>query len=127
MLFFINKLAAPKTSRSSESCICVWTSIQSLAHNAKLKCKNSWQLSLPIFVDVQNELLDTLNTRLVIPLISVGLLEKKAPSYLCPVIHIDEGDFVILTHQMAPSTIAHTTRHHTPHDHLNLTLVEVSR
>ncbi len=55
----------------------------------------------PYFVDVQNELLDTLNTRLVIPLTPIELLVKKAPSHLCPIIHIDEGDFVILTHQMA--------------------------
>ncbi|MCA0937084.1 CcdB family protein [Vibrio alginolyticus] len=55
----------------------------------------------PYFVDVQNELLDTLNTRLVIPLTPIKLLVKKAPSHLCPIIHIDEGDFVILTHQMA--------------------------
>ncbi len=55
----------------------------------------------PYFVDVQSELLDTSNTRLVIPLTPIELLEKKAPSHLCPIIHIDEGDFVILTHQMA--------------------------
>ena len=55
----------------------------------------------PYFVDVQNELLETLNTRLVIPLTPADLLGKQAPSHLCPVIHIDEGDFVILTHQMA--------------------------
>ena len=55
----------------------------------------------PYFVDVQSEMLDTLNTRLVVPLTSVEMLEKKAPTHLCPVIHIDEGDFVILTHQMA--------------------------
>ncbi|MEZ9629676.1 CcdB family protein [Vibrio breoganii] len=55
----------------------------------------------PYFVDVQSEMLDTLNTRLVIPLTPVEMLEKKAPIHLCPVIHIDEGDFVILTHQMA--------------------------
>ncbi|PNH94629.1 CcdB family protein [Vibrio diazotrophicus] len=55
----------------------------------------------PYFVDVQSEMLDTLNTRLVIPLTPVEMLEKKAPAHLCPVIHIDEGDFVILTHQMA--------------------------
>ncbi|RZQ20584.1 plasmid maintenance protein CcdB [Vibrio vulnificus] len=55
----------------------------------------------PYFVDVQSEMLVTLNTRLVIPLTPVEMLEKKAPTHLCPVIHIDEGDFVILTHQMA--------------------------
>ncbi|EGQ7992770.1 CcdB family protein [Vibrio vulnificus] len=61
----------------------------------------STSTAYPYFVDVQSELLDTLNTRLVIPLTPTTLLEKKAPSHLCPVIHIDEGDFVILTHQMA--------------------------
>jgi toxin CcdB len=58
-------------------------------------------IAYPYFVDIQSELLDTLNTRLVIPLTPVVLLENKAPIHLCPVIHIDEGDFVILTHQMA--------------------------
>ena len=48
----------------------------------------------PYFVDVQSELLDSLNTRLVVPLTPIELLEKKAPSHLCPIIHIDEGDFV---------------------------------
>lgn len=61
----------------------------------------STSTAYPYFVDVQSELLDTLNTRLVIPLTPTALLEKKAPSHLCPVINIDEGDFVILTHQMA--------------------------
>ncbi|APC90636.1 TPA: CcdB family protein [Vibrio parahaemolyticus] len=61
----------------------------------------STAIAYPYFVNVQSELLDTLNTRLVIPLTPIELLEKKAPSHLCPIIHIDEGDFVILTHQMA--------------------------
>ncbi|MBM7074590.1 CcdB family protein [Shewanella sp. 202IG2-18] len=55
----------------------------------------------PYFVDVQSELLDSLNSRLVIPLTPLDLLDQKAPKNLCPIIHIDEGDFVILTHQMA--------------------------
>ena len=55
----------------------------------------------PYLVDVQSDLLDSLSSRLVIPLTPVELLDQKAPSHLCPVIHIDEGDFVILTHQMA--------------------------
>ncbi|EOX3409972.1 CcdB family protein, partial [Vibrio cholerae] len=37
----------------------------------------------------------------VIPLTPLDLLEKKAPSHLCPTIHIEQGDFVILTQQMA--------------------------
>lgn len=55
----------------------------------------------PYFVDVQSELLSTLNTRLVIPLTPLHLLENKAPSHLCPKVHIKQGDFVVLTPQMA--------------------------
>ncbi|MGL4749776.1 CcdB family protein [Vibrio misgurnus] len=55
----------------------------------------------PYFVDVQSEMLSTLNTRLVIPLTPLDLLEKKAPRHLCPTIHLEQGDFVILTQQMA--------------------------
>ena len=53
----------------------------------------------PFFVDVQSDLLENLNTRLVIPLTPVELIEKNAPSHLCPIIHLDEGDFVTLTQQ----------------------------
>ncbi|WP_413698775.1 CcdB family protein [Psychromonas sp. KJ10-10] len=55
----------------------------------------------PYFVDVKSELLESLNTRLVIPLTPLKLLDQKAPSHLCPTIHLDKGDFVILTQQMA--------------------------
>ncbi|MCG3767818.1 plasmid maintenance protein CcdB [Vibrio cincinnatiensis] len=55
----------------------------------------------PFFVDVQSELLDSLNTRLVIPLTPLELLKNKIPSHLCPVIHLDDGSFVLLTQQMA--------------------------
>lgn len=54
----------------------------------------------PYFVDVQSDLLESLNTRLVVPLTPLALLDKKAPQHLCPRIHLDTGDFVILTHQM---------------------------
>jgi len=62
---------------------------------------NSTSTAYPYFVDVQSELLRTLNTRLVIPLTALDLLAKKAPSHLCPTIHIEQGDFVVLTQQMA--------------------------
>ncbi|GGK50372.1 CcdB family protein [Aliivibrio fischeri] len=65
----------------------------------KNKDKSSTK-TYPYFVDVQSDLLDNLNTRLVIPLTPIELLDKKAPSHLCPTIHIDEGDFVMLTQQM---------------------------
>jgi len=67
----------------------------------------------PFFIDVQSELLDSLNTRLVIPLTPSARLEHRAPDHLCPILHIDEGDFILLTHQMTsvPVSILTTPVH----------------
>jgi toxin CcdB len=54
----------------------------------------------PYFIDVQNSLLDSLNSRVVIPLSPHGSLNNTDVKRLCPVIHLDEGNFVLLTHQM---------------------------
>ncbi len=64
----------------------------------------------PYFIDVQNSLLSDLNSRLVIPLSPHGALNHTDAKKLCPVIHLDEGDFVLLTHQMTsvPSSILKT-------------------
>lgn len=64
----------------------------------------------PYFVDVQNALLSDLNSRLVIPLSSHEILRKTDAERLCPVIHLDDGDFVLLTHQMTsvPNSILKT-------------------
>lgn len=58
----------------------------------------------PYFVDVQNELLDGLSSRVVIPIIA---LEKPKlaqvnvyPQNLCPVVEIGRKKFVLMTHQM---------------------------
>ncbi len=64
----------------------------------------------PYFIDVQNLLLSDLSSRLVIPLSPHGSLNNTDAKRLCPVIHLDEGDFVLLTHQMTavPSSILKT-------------------
>jgi len=54
----------------------------------------------PFFIDVQNDLFDALNTRMVIPLTPLTQLDGLAPNKLCPTIHLPAGDFVILTQQM---------------------------
>lgn len=57
----------------------------------------------PYFVDVQNDLLDGLKSRVVIPIIA---LNKSAspraayPEHLCPVIEIGRKKYVLMTHQM---------------------------
>jgi toxin CcdB len=53
----------------------------------------------PYFVDIQNDLVDSLNTRLVIPLTSSKSLGKNIEK-LCPTITLDGEAFILLTHQM---------------------------
>ncbi len=60
----------------------------------------------PYFIDVQNSLLYDLNSRLVIPLSPHEFLNKTDAKRLCPVIHLDEGNFVLLTHQMTSVPIS---------------------
>ena len=61
--------------------------------------KNSSK-TYPYFIDVQNDLLDDLNSRVVIPLSAQETLNNLNAKKLCPEIEIDEGVFVLLTHQM---------------------------
>ena len=61
--------------------------------------KNSKKV-YPYFIDVQSDLLDDLNSRQVIPLSPQETLSHLNAKKLCPTIAIDEGIFVLLTHQM---------------------------
>ena len=55
----------------------------------------------PFIVDVQDALLDGLNSRVVIPLTALSNLEKYYPKNLCPEITIEGKKYSLLTHQMA--------------------------
>jgi len=67
-----------------------------LYRNENKSSKNAY----PYFVNVQSDLLDELNSRLVIPLSSHKKLKQTNVNKLCPIIDIEEGCFVLLTHQM---------------------------
>jgi toxin CcdB len=54
----------------------------------------------PYFLNVQNDLLDELNSRVVIPFSTPGSLKHRDAKKLCPIIKIDEKKFVLLTHQI---------------------------
>ena len=64
----------------------------------------------PYFVDIQNSLLSDLNSRVVIPLSPYPALNKNEAKKLCPVIHLADGDYVLLTHQITsiPKSILKT-------------------
>ena len=61
--------------------------------------KNS-KKAYPYFVDVQNDLLSDLNSRIVIPISTQKALNNLNAKRLCPVIEIDGNTFVLLTHQI---------------------------
>lgn len=54
----------------------------------------------PYFVDVQSNLIDELNSRVVIPLTFQRKSDKGFPDGLCPIIDIEGERVVLLTHQM---------------------------
>jgi toxin CcdB len=54
----------------------------------------------PYFVDIQNSLLETLNSRVVIPLTPNSKSDKAYPEKLCPIIQIKNKPFALLTHQL---------------------------
>ena len=55
----------------------------------------------PYFVDIQNDLLGDLNSRVVIPLSPYNENDKTDAKKLCPIIELNsEGSFVLLIHQI---------------------------
>ena len=54
----------------------------------------------PYFLNVQNDLLDELNSRVVIPFSTPGSIKQKKEKKLCPIIQVKGNDFVLLTHQI---------------------------
>ncbi len=54
----------------------------------------------PYFVDVQTNLLDNLNSRVVIPLVPI-LEAKEYPKNLCPIVVVRNKKYALMTHQIA--------------------------
>lgn len=64
--------------------------------------KNPQTLSaIPFLLDVQHDLLDDLETRVVIPLRPLSAIKGKALRPLMPVLEVEGERFVLLTPQMA--------------------------
>lgn len=59
------------------------------------------QAAIPLLLDVQNDLLNDLETRVVIPLCPVSAMRGKPLRTLTPVLEIEAESFVMLTPQMA--------------------------
>ncbi len=57
--------------------------------------------SFPLLVDVQTELLEELNTRVVIPLTKVAALTKKPLRHLTPAVTFEGVAYLLMTPQLA--------------------------
>jgi toxin CcdB len=57
--------------------------------------------AFPLLVDVQSDLLEPLNTRVVIPLTAVAALMRKPVSHLTPEVTFDGERYVLMTPQLA--------------------------
>ena len=54
----------------------------------------------PYFLDIQNNLLDTLNSRLVIPVAHSKSLSESNITNLCPTVTVEDESYILLTQQM---------------------------
>ncbi len=55
----------------------------------------------PFLVDIQNDLLQSLTTRLLIPLTPRHLFHGKVPTSLCPLVQLEQGEFILMTQYMS--------------------------
>ena len=62
---------------------------------------NSNNRAYPYLLDVQSDIIDELNTRLVIPLFLLDEVNGRPASRLTPVLNVDGEDFLVMTHEMA--------------------------
>jgi toxin CcdB len=60
----------------------------------------------PYFVDIQTSLLESLNSRAVIPLTPVKNIDTDYPKYLCPIIEVEKMHYALLTHQITSVPIS---------------------
>ncbi len=54
----------------------------------------------PYFLSVQNDLLEELNSRVVIPFSNTESVNHRDVKKLCPIIKIEGNEFILLTHQI---------------------------
>jgi toxin CcdB len=63
----------------------------------------------PYFVDVQTDLLNALNSRVVIPISAVHDA-NDFPKNLCPIVEIRNQKYVLLTHQITTVSASYLTQ-----------------
>lgn len=56
--------------------------------------------AFPYFVDIQSALLEPLNSRVVIPLSPLAMIDRPPASGLCPPFEIEQRPFALMTHEI---------------------------
>ncbi|MEL6722828.1 MAG: CcdB family protein [Pseudomonadota bacterium] len=54
----------------------------------------------PYFLNIQNNLLDELNSRVVMPFSTLASVKHRDAKKLCPVIMIEDKELILLAHQI---------------------------
>ena len=54
----------------------------------------------PYFLNIQNNLLDELNSRVVIPFSLLATVKHRDAKKLCPIMMIERKEYILLTHQI---------------------------
>jgi toxin CcdB len=67
----------------------------------ELSCRDRTRTAFPFLVDVQSDLLEPLNTRVVIPMTRVPALTKKPVGHPTPEVSFNGDRYVLLTPQLA--------------------------
>lgn len=75
-------------------------------------CDQLSKRSYPFLLDVQTNLLEHLNSRMVIPLTRLEHSSASFPKNLCPTLTIDAQDYALLTYQMAAVSVRSLTDLH---------------
>ena len=57
---------------------------------------------VPYVLDVQSNLIDSLSTRLVMPLSRIGAAQRLLPVNLCPIVLVEDEKLTIQPHLAAP-------------------------
>ncbi|GBU13970.1 CcdB-like protein [Enterobacterales bacterium] len=55
----------------------------------------------PYLIDVQSDLIDLLETRMVIPLVPLAYAQHQVPVRISPIIDIEGDSFILMTSEMA--------------------------
>lgn len=67
---------------------------------------NGNRQAYPFLLDVQSDIIEELNTRVVIPLYPLSRLTTQPVRRLTPVLNVEGADYLMMTHEMASVRMA---------------------